>query len=114
MPATMSPEDRIRDHLEFLYGAEFAQHTWSQLAQRLAAFQERYPALGQAELPPEERLTERDAILITYGDQFRSSPRPPLEMLHQFMTSKLKGVVSGVHLLPNPKSSRNYQKGGYC
>ena len=49
---------------------------------------------------PVERLSERDAILITYGDQVQSPPRLPLTVLADFCNRYLAGLVSGVHLLP--------------
>jgi len=45
-------------------------------------------------------LTERDAILITYGDQFRAPGRPPLQTLHAFLNAHLRDAISGVHILP--------------
>jgi sucrose phosphorylase len=40
------------------------------------------------------------AILITYGDQLREPDRAPLRTLAEFADTHLRGVVSGVHLLP--------------
>jgi glycosidase len=45
-------------------------------------------------------LTERDAILITYGDQVRKPGMPPLQTLAYFCERHLAGLVSGVHVLP--------------
>ncbi|MDR1933633.1 MAG: sugar phosphorylase [Spirochaetales bacterium] len=51
-------------------------------------------------------LDEGDAVLITYGDQFREEGRPPLEVLKDFLDSYLLGTVRGVHILPfSPYSS---------
>jgi glycosidase len=94
------PEGRIRDHLIFLYGKQKASHLWSQLEVRLADFLRRYPQLREKALPPSERLSERDAILITYADQIDEPGCPPLQTLADFMDTHLRGVVSGVHLLP--------------
>jgi sucrose phosphorylase len=94
------PEDHIHDHLIFLYGKHKASHLWSQLEVRLADFMRRYPQLREKALPPSERLSERDAILITYADQIDEPGRPPLQTLADFMDTHLRGVVSGAHLLP--------------
>jgi sucrose phosphorylase len=40
------------------------------------------------------------AILITYGDQLREPDRAPLRTLAEFCDEQLRGVVSGIHLLP--------------
>jgi sucrose phosphorylase len=45
-------------------------------------------------------LTERDVILITYGDQVREPGVPPLQTLAGFCAEHLAGLVSGVHVLP--------------
>jgi sucrose phosphorylase len=50
-------------------------------------------------------LTEKDALLITYGDQIRQTGIPPLQALDVFTQKYLKGVVSGIHLLPFYPSS---------
>jgi len=96
----MTPEERIYTHLAFLYGQAEAVRFWAKLATRLADFRARNPHLAQDVRPPAERLTERDAILITYGDQFSEPGRPPLQTLRDFLRTHLNGVLSGVHILP--------------
>ncbi len=95
-----NPERRIRHHLDFLYGAEEAERVWHQLQARLAGFKQRNPAWAEKRSPPAERLTERDAFLITYGDQISAPGRSPLQTLADFMNTHLRGSISGVHLLP--------------
>lgn len=96
-----SLQDRILDHLAFLYGADKVGAIWDQLAALLASFARRNPNLA-----PASPLTERDAILITYGDQFQEREpdgtlrTPPLQTLHQILTQTLEHPVSGVHILP--------------
>ncbi|MBK9714758.1 MAG: alpha-glucosidase C-terminal domain-containing protein [Kouleothrix sp.] len=88
---------RIRDHLAFLYGGERAAPVAQRLLATLQAFRREHPELGSA---PADRLTERDVILITYGDQFREPGRQPLQTLADVMGATLRGVVGGVHILP--------------
>lgn len=45
-------------------------------------------------------LSEKDTILITYGDQVQRLNEAPLETLKCFLDSYLKGVVNSVHILP--------------
>jgi glycosidase len=89
----------IRDHLNFLYGKEAAGRLWPRLQARLAGL-----GRPKAVLPPSERLCERDAILITYGDQIsepgRPWVRPPLRTLAEFLETYLRDTLSGVHILP--------------
>jgi len=45
-------------------------------------------------------FTEKDAFLITYGDQFRREGEAPLETLTAFLGERCGGWISGVHILP--------------
>lgn len=89
---------RIREHSTFLYGADQAGPAWEDLETILRGFQRRNRNLALT--PSTGQLTERDAILITYGDQFQEPGLPPLETLHQVLTQTLQRPVSGVHILP--------------
>src|SRR5688500_2775135 len=46
------------------------------------------------------RLTERDSILITYGDQVQTPGEKPLQTLSQFCKQYLTNVIYGIHILP--------------
>lgn len=94
----MTPKDRILDHLHFLYPDD-AQALWERLAARLEVFQAAHPQL-QARMRSEARLTERDVILITYGDQIIEPGAPPLRTLAEVLTAYAEGIISGVHILP--------------
>jgi sucrose phosphorylase len=80
-------------HLTFLYGDDQAP----QLFERLQSIMEGYRPRIRAHA---SELTERDSILITYGDQLQSSGEKPLQTLGAFCTRYLNGVVSGIHILP--------------
>src|SRR5438132_452260 len=56
---------------------------------------------GQVHQP----LTQRDALLITYGDQVREPDAAPLQTLGEFLEEHAAGAVSGVHVLPFYPSS---------
>ncbi len=94
----MTPQDRIRKHLTFLYG-EKAEQTWKDLEARLKAFVVAHPE-PQARSLPTERLSQRDAVLITYGDQIREPGRAPLQTLAEVAEQTLEGAVSAIHILP--------------
>ncbi len=97
------PTTRITRLLAALYGEEEAARTWLALAARMDAFRRfgnRVSARNPVSEPAEDRLTERDAILITYGDQFREPGRPPLQTLRTFLDDYLRDAISGVHILP--------------
>ena len=89
---------RIREHLTFLYGPDQAGPVWEDLEIILNDFRRRNRNLALA--PSTGQLTERDAILITYGDQFQEPGLPSLQTLHQVLAQTLKRPVSGIHILP--------------
>ncbi len=91
---------RIRDHLLFLYGAGRTPAILERLEAMLDDFRRRNPHLSQRVRPFQERLTQRDAMLITYGDQIREPQRPPLETLDEVLTVRAGDVLSAVHILP--------------
>ncbi|MFN3491653.1 MAG: alpha-amylase family glycosyl hydrolase, partial [Anaerolineales bacterium] len=45
-------------------------------------------------------LTERDSMLITYGDQVQRGNEKPLQTLKVFCETYLDGVVNSIHILP--------------
>jgi len=80
--------------LTHIYDAELA----AQVEPRLQRLVERYR--GRIPPPMESSLSERDSILITYGDQVRQPGRPHLKTLADFCEAHLSGLVSGIHILP--------------
>jgi sucrose phosphorylase len=94
----MDSQQRIIDHLTFLYGPAEAASLWPRIEMRLGQFRDRMAA--RAQNPGESRLSQRDAILITYGDQIHEPGRAPLASLAAFGERYLDGVVSAIHLLP--------------
>ena len=80
--------------LSRLYGEEKA----AQVAPRLQALVEGYR--GRIPQPPDPGLSEKDAILITYGDQVQQAGKPALQALADFSEAHLHRVLSGMHILP--------------
>ncbi|WP_417701997.1 sugar phosphorylase [Pseudophaeobacter sp.] len=50
--------------------------------------------------PSNNLWTERDALLITYGNSILDGAHKPLDLLHDFLLRRMNGVVNGVHILP--------------
>ncbi len=98
---SITPIARVYEHLTFLYGPERGRRVAETLLPRLERFRIRHPDLQQAP-PPAQRLTERDSVLITYGDQVRdpTDPRPPLALLGEVLRQYAAPAISIVHLLP--------------
>lgn len=95
----MSP--RILELLTFLYGASRAPT----IAASLETLLHRYALHHTIDETTPRPLTERDAFLITYGDQVRAPEQAPLQTLAAFLEAHVAGLISGVHLLPFYPSS---------
>jgi glucosylglycerate phosphorylase len=81
-------------HLHALYGGETSGATYNQLNLLLKQYRPRLPR------PASRRLTQEDAVLITYGDMVREPGERPLRSLARFVSRHLKGSISTVHILP--------------
>jgi glucosylglycerate phosphorylase len=81
------------DHLTFLYGADRSPQLFDRVQKIMDGYRERIPARDAS-------LTERDSILITYGDQVQTPGEKPLQTLSAFCRQNLAGVVNGIHILP--------------
>jgi sucrose phosphorylase len=44
--------------------------------------------------------SQRDALLITYGNSLQDGVHKPLDLLNHFLGERMAGVVNGVHILP--------------
>ncbi|MBK9928191.1 MAG: sugar phosphorylase [Anaerolineales bacterium] len=77
-----------------IYNVELA----SQIEPRLLKLIDRYR--GRISKPQNASLSERDSLLITYGDQVQEKGKAHLQTLAEFCESHLRGVMGGVHILP--------------
>lgn len=98
-------DDRIREKLEFIYGRETGADTSRRLEVMIDSWRKKLPEIpGVADggIPADQS----DAIMITYGDNIQREGDAPLAALKEFADQRLKGVVSGIHILPfSPYSS---------
>lgn len=97
--SAQSPEKRMADHLAFLYGEEQSRSLLPLIQDLIQKFRQRNPHHYDSSEKGID-FDQRDAILITYGDQLTESNRPPLLTLTEFLENRLQGFISGVHLLP--------------
>lgn len=87
---------RLRGHLDVLYAPQVAAAACDALLRDIARAA---PLLAQR--PRRATLfDERDAILITYGDQIHTPGEAPLRTLGAFLERHTSDVLSGVHILP--------------
>jgi sucrose phosphorylase len=80
-------------HLTFLYGEKETAPLHERVQGLIAAYRNRIPARPA-------KLTERDSLLITYGDQVQAPNERPLQTLKKFCDQYLTDVVGGIHILP--------------
>lgn len=80
-------------YLTFLYGEDHASRLLDRVQSLLADHRARIS-------PRDGGLSQRDSILILYGDQIQSPNQKPLQTLKKFCDTYLTDVVSGIHILP--------------
>ncbi len=101
--ANRTQRETIRKLLESLYGRVRALEIEPRLAHLLGRFVNG-PGTSARKAAPAS-MSQRDALLITYADQVSQAGERPLETLADFCARHLKGLVSGIHLLPFYPSS---------
>ncbi len=101
----LSPKHRqdIMRKLVFLYGKERAEACFEELERIMRVYYaHKTPEMLESEeaFDAAERFTEKDVILITYGDLITSPQKKPLRALSDFLTVFMGSVINTVHLLP--------------
>lgn len=87
----------LLQHVTYLYGEAAGAAALAELRALLDRYPQRPTAQSEAGRLP---LSQRDALLITYGDQVQRPREAPLRTLADFCQRHLSGLVSGVHILP--------------
>jgi glycosidase len=91
------------EKLESLYGSEKAISCYQEL-ERIIQVYYAYKAPEMIEwesgFNPINRFTEKDVILITYGDLVKDPHQSPLQTVNELSEKYLKGVFNTLHLLP--------------
>jgi len=95
--------ERVREQLFNLYGKEKAEEFLPEVERLMKvhhAYKSRDMLAWEEGFHPEERFTEEDVILITYGDFIRRRSQSPLDTLVHFCDTHLRGTVNTLHILP--------------
>jgi sucrose phosphorylase len=105
-PLLEVPEElkrRILGRLAFLYGEERLEEIYREV-ERIMRVHYAYatPELIEMEkgFEPSQRFTQRDVVLITYGDLILSEHRTPLQTLADFAEVFFHGIITTLHILP--------------
>lgn len=95
--------ERMQRRLAFLYGKGQAEKYIPELERILKVHcAHKPPEMLEKEknYDPDERFSEKDMILITYGDIVKGDGDTPLSALHSFVNTYNQGAINTIHLLP--------------
>ena len=95
--------DKMLHRLQFLYGEKTAREYMPELERIMRVYYAHKPPEmieDEKNFDPKERFSEKDVILITYGDLLRGQERSPLATLARFCDTYLEGTINTLHLLP--------------
>ena len=93
---------KILDKLTFLYGESISNACYGELERIMRVYYAyKTPRMIQMEksFNSRERFTEKDVILITYGDLIQADDQKPLQILAD-VTKYLKDAINTLHILP--------------
>lgn len=96
-------EARLRKRVAFLYGEEREEAVYREIERVMRVHAAHgTPQIREAEAAadPRQRFTQKDAVLITYGDLLTSETRAPLRTLADFTQAFFHGLITTLHILP--------------
>jgi sucrose phosphorylase len=91
-------ETDLYEHIAFIYGEGNAGSIYQRIFEQIACFLDGNH--NQPKTSSVNRVTEKDAILITYGDMVQAKESTHLQTLGAFLNKYLAGVISTIHILP--------------
>jgi sucrose phosphorylase len=83
----------INQRLHRLYCEDIAQKAVKDIIDLIFKYKQRITS-------KEYHMSEKDVILITYGDQVSTHGEATLHTLKKFMDLHLKGIINSIHILP--------------
>ena len=90
---------KLKQQLEFIYAEVALETSVDYLAKELISLM-RLDTEAHAVEPYQNKWSEKDCILITYGDSIRQEREKPLGTLSHFLKRDCEGLFSSVHILP--------------
>lgn len=94
-----SLEQKLIQQLSFIYKDCSLEQSYDEIAQSLIAIMRLSNDFTIAE-PFTNHWSEKDVILITYGDSVIEKDKPPLKTLKHFLDNTIGEVINSVHILP--------------
>jgi glucosylglycerate phosphorylase len=92
MPSQTNIYEAIHSKLLRIYGERAAQSAYEKLCEIVADF--------DSKQNNNLAISEKDVMLICYGDHLQDQQRPHLQVLHQFLKETIYPTVNSVHILP--------------
>jgi len=92
------PKHTINQRLHRLYPPQIAERAVNDIIDLIFKYKQRITS-------QEYHLSEKDVILISYGDQVHRDTEPSLQTLGDFIDTHLQGVINSIHILPFYPSS---------
>lgn len=89
----MKDSDKMKQKLQYLYGKSKGIKVYDKLLKLLEKYKKLIPLKSFI-------LSQKDSVLITYGDSFREKEEKPLTTLRKFLEEFLKDKISTIHILP--------------
>jgi hypothetical protein len=89
----MQPDYHIKKILKRTYNTAEAETAYLRIKHML----ENYKGHAKRQGSP---FSQKDAVLITYGDSLLSKNLSPLQVLRDFCARRIKSCFSAIHLLP--------------
>ena len=93
MQKSLEGTDKIHEILKGIYGREKGKLAF----ERIVPLLENFPCEKRKK---ETSFSEKDMVLITYGDSLVRNGESPLVTFHKFANMFLKDAVSFIHFLP--------------
>ncbi|MDC0602156.1 sugar phosphorylase [Aliiglaciecola sp.] len=93
--------EKVSHHLDVIYDGVDIDSTVNDISDSLLTAMEIGPTCELSPPASHQNLwSEKDVVLITYGDSIESNEVKPLESLHQFLNQHVSDTINSVHILP--------------
>jgi sucrose phosphorylase len=96
----LTPVEQLRATLTSVYGSATAEQILTRLLPRIDQVHSARKPVHASPQALRSMPTERDVVLITYGDQIQERDKPPLQSLHEMIEARAGDVLNSIHILP--------------
>ena len=84
---------KIKQLLNKIYGEVYGQAAF----EKISILVDKFPSQKRKK---KAYFSQKDVVLITYGDSLKKAGQAPMATLHEFAGGYLKGAISAIHFLP--------------